>query len=197
MNDIQPKCFVIALKEHEHSRNLLNDCLLSANKFNWIVEPFWGYDGSKLTTEFDDLKLFISFDKMKKRPGIKGCFLSHWQLWHKCLELNESIIILEHDAIIEDNWKPIHSDSLIKLHDKKYKAHNNFITGNWANSTHAYYLTPNAATLLINFARNNGAFPSDVMIGDNVLKWDYLGVNLVSRNPNRGSSTTDDLEVGR
>ena len=31
---------------------------------------------------------------------MQGCFLSHYQLWERCLELNEPILIFEHDALI-------------------------------------------------------------------------------------------------
>ena len=38
--------------------------------------------------------------------GEVGCVLSHLKLWKKCVELNESILILEDDVIpLVDNWK--------------------------------------------------------------------------------------------
>ena len=33
-----------------------------------------------------------------KRPGVVGCFASHYSLWELCLKLDETICILEHDA---------------------------------------------------------------------------------------------------
>ena len=33
-------------------------------------------------------------------PGIKGCFLSHYRLWQKCVELNEPIAIWEDDVVL-------------------------------------------------------------------------------------------------
>ena len=34
-----------------------------------------------------------------KLKGQQGCFLAHFQLWQKCLELNEPIVICEHDGV--------------------------------------------------------------------------------------------------
>ena len=36
--------------------------------------------------------------------GEVGCFLSHWHIWNKCIEKNESIIVLEDDAILTDKF---------------------------------------------------------------------------------------------
>jgi len=33
-------------------------------------------------------------------PGVKGCFYSHYNLWKKCVELNEPILIFEDDIVI-------------------------------------------------------------------------------------------------
>ena len=36
--------------------------------------------------------------------GEVGCFLSHWHIWNKCIEKNESILVLEDDAILTDDF---------------------------------------------------------------------------------------------
>jgi GR25 family glycosyltransferase involved in LPS biosynthesis len=41
------------------------------------------------------------------QPGVKGCFLSHFSLWQKCVELNEPIIIWEDDVIMYRAFEPI------------------------------------------------------------------------------------------
>ena len=46
-------------------------------------------------------------DPILKTPltkGEVGCFLSHWRLWEKCIELNEPILILEDDAVCTDRF---------------------------------------------------------------------------------------------
>lgn len=41
------------------------------------------------------------------RPGVMGCFHSHFRLWQKCVELNEPILIFEDDVIFERGWTPV------------------------------------------------------------------------------------------
>ena len=45
-------------------------------------------------------------DKMSK-PGVLGCFYSHYSLWKKCIELNEPIYIFEDDVIFVRNFTPV------------------------------------------------------------------------------------------
>jgi GR25 family glycosyltransferase involved in LPS biosynthesis len=49
------------------------------------------------------------------RPGVIGCFYSHYRLWQKCIELNESILIFEDDVIFERNFVPIDWDEILLL----------------------------------------------------------------------------------
>jgi len=48
-------------------------------------------------------------------PGIKGCFLSHYYLWKKCVELNEPIIVWEDDIMISRGYEPVEFDEVMIL----------------------------------------------------------------------------------
>ena len=48
-------------------------------------------------------------------PGIRGCFLSHYYLWKKCIELNEPIIIWEDDIMISRGYEPVEFDEVMIL----------------------------------------------------------------------------------
>jgi GR25 family glycosyltransferase involved in LPS biosynthesis len=91
----QPKTFVIAIKGHSVSENQLQDCLISAEKFNWNIEVFWGVNGRAITDKtWSDEGIFPRLDKpTMHRVGVQGCFLSHWTLWKKCVELKNLIIV--------------------------------------------------------------------------------------------------------
>ena len=54
---------------------------------------------------FDTNKNWIDpINKTHISQGEVGCFLSHYLLWKKCIDLNEPILILEDDAIITDEF---------------------------------------------------------------------------------------------
>ena len=193
----QPKTFVIAIKGHSVSEAQLNDCLSSAKKYNWSVDVFWGINGNTLTeNSWKEINVTPLLHKpTMNRKGTWGCFFSHWLLWNKCVELNEPIIVLEHDAVITEPWKPIEiNDSMIKLH-RYYKQKNlkyDDDSGLWSPSTHAYCILPAHAKQLITFARNVGGYETDRMMGDKVLKVQHLGKpSMVERQDSY--STTENL----
>jgi GR25 family glycosyltransferase involved in LPS biosynthesis len=41
------------------------------------------------------------------RPGVLGCFYSHLDLWQKCRDLDEPIMIFEDDVKFYRNWQPV------------------------------------------------------------------------------------------
>jgi GR25 family glycosyltransferase involved in LPS biosynthesis len=49
------------------------------------------------------------------RPGVIGCFYSHYRLWKKCIDLNEPILIFEDDVIFERNFIPVNWEEILLL----------------------------------------------------------------------------------
>jgi glycosyl transferase family 25 len=195
--ETQPKTFVIAIKGHPVSERQLQDCLDSAEKFNWDIEVFWGINGNTLTEEsWKQIGVNPLLNKPTMlRKGTWGCFFSHWVLWNRCLELNNPIIVLEHDAVIQESWRPIEiKKSMIKLH-RYYKQKNpkyDDNSGLWSPSTHAYCILPKHAKILIDFAKNVGGYETDRMMGDRVLQVEHLGKpSMVERQDSY--STTENL----
>lgn len=191
----QPKTFVIAIKDHLISEQQLNDCLKSAEKYDWHVEIFWGINGNTVSSEtWASQGLRLRTDKfISDKPGVQGCFLSHYVLWNKCVELDEPIIILEHDAIIQQPWAPILlENSIVKLH-RHYKRKTlkyDTDSGLWSPSGHAYCLSPRHAETLINFVKRVGAYEVDVVMGDKVIGIEHINPSLVERQ-NLYSTTTN------
>jgi GR25 family glycosyltransferase involved in LPS biosynthesis len=190
----QPKTFIIALKGHPISEAQLCDCIESAKKFNWNIEISWGVDGRNINeTHWKNIEVVPLLNKpTMSQIGTQGCFFSHWELWNKCIELNEPIIILEHDAIIQDYWPPLNADSIIKLHAhyKSKKVRIDEDTGSWTTSGHAYCLSPSHATTLINFSKRVGGIPVDILMGDKVVPVKHLGVPELVARQNLFSTTT-------
>lgn len=190
----QPKTFVIALKDHPVSEQQLQDCLASANQHKWQIDIFWGVYGNTVTNEtWKSLGIKSNIGK----SGAVGCWLSHYYLWEKCIKLNEPIIVLEHDAIIQESWRQLTiNNSLLKLHkhyrkDPMNQKWNHPVCGRWSTSTHAYCITPNLALTLINAAKKIGAYPADMFMGSNIISVELLGEpELVARQNNYSTTGT-------
>jgi hypothetical protein len=167
----QPKTFVIVLDNHPISEKQYQDCLQSANKYGWKIERFSAFYGNKLV---DSDWQSIGVKCEIKKPGVKGCYMSHFHLWLKCISLNEPIVILEHDAVIQSPWPKLQLNSaVIKLHDyyKDPTSHKRLhaVTGRWSHSAHAYCLSPDHASILIKKAKEIGMIPVDVFLGDKIV----------------------------
>jgi GR25 family glycosyltransferase involved in LPS biosynthesis len=54
----------------------------------------------------------VAYKKML-RPGVVGCFYSHYRLWKKCVELNEPIFIFEDDVIFVRSYHNIDFEEIL------------------------------------------------------------------------------------
>lgn len=96
------KAFIIRKPNDELSEKLSSECVESAAKFGIVTEKVAGVysDHDKIMAEHG-VHCFPKMKEVKKQNlGFKGCFMSHYLLWKKCIELNEPIIIFEHDALM-------------------------------------------------------------------------------------------------
>ena len=189
---MSPKTYLIVLKNHQPSEQLASECLLSAERFNWNVEVFPAVNGNTIT---EQTWLDYGLKNSGHRPadltykGTQGCFLSHYMLWKRCAELDQPIIVLEDDAEVLGPIPEIVTDKdLIKLHDPR-QMHEHKKLGSWAPGAFAYWLTPQGAKKIIDWAKNDGPGHADKLIGSNVLNWDYLNPHIVKLGPRIGSST--------
>lgn len=201
------KSFVIALLECELSMKLSRDCIDSAGNFDVGVEIKEGINGvthgSSKLKEYGIEKFLLYPDK----PGVIGCFLSHFELWKRCAELNEPILILEHDAVflrplpvdILDHFADLLRLDAFDVFDPKYnekiaeslnkpigyikgKPNGRHIAGEFCMGTHAYIIKPNAARKLISFALTVGGLPADVIVGDRVVNNMGVTASVVRQN---------------
>ncbi len=188
----QPKCYVIA---HTTSR-VINDCVTSLKQHNWDFEVVPAIDGHTVTEQtWRSIGVVLSTDgKMSRRPGAQGCWMSHWNLWNRCVANNQPIIVMEHDAVVMAPW-PEDIDietQLVKLYTTA-ECKVNPAFGRWSKGAHAYSLTPAQAQQLIDYARTNGAQAADKHLGDFVLPWTFYSKDLVVLNPRRGPSSTSKI----
>lgn len=101
---MQPfKTFIIRLEENEHSCQMAQDCYDQAVKLNLQPKFFKAIDGknAQLHRRKENIKPGKKFKKF--RPGVHGCFFSHYYLWKQCVQDDVPYIILEHDGYILKN----------------------------------------------------------------------------------------------
>jgi hypothetical protein len=130
------------------------------------------------------------------RPGVVGCFYSHYSLWEKCVQLNEPIMIFEDDVKFYRGWNPVSFDGVLILSlgkssflSEPNKTYLENPTGvpramPWKNfsmpGASGYALTPDAALGLIKFYRPYW-YPADNAINQYISPM-YIHNYIMGRN---------------
>lgn len=191
------KSYIIRLENFFNSVNWANNAYKSAKKHKWDINFFKGVNGQQETLEDYNIKINLKYKKNKKafkRVGTVGCFLSHYKLWQKCIELNEPICILEHDVTIHDKFPALDFTDVIKLSSGP-KAKSIYV-GEWWAGAMAYCISPLGASKLINFVKEEGAMPADTMLCNGIidLKF-YEPINNIVTYVTDDFSFTWDLKI--
>lgn len=177
------KSFIICLPNYPKSMVMANHALDTGKIFKWDVRLFHGVDGSVVSLDQFDIKINQENAKcreMMTRPGVVGCFLSHWQLWNLCADTNEVIGIFEHDIQFLKPCPNIQFDDIFKLEGflkKKPRP-----AGEWYEGARAYLLHPNGARKLIKWVKQHGALPADVNIGLDVVNIKLDNTNCIQQH---------------
>ena len=175
------KSYVITITTLPKSVEIANRCIESGKQFGIDVEIFPAITPKNNVYEL--AKVYgINIDAFDERFSRKenaiACFLSHYSLWKQCVDTNENIFILEHDAVITNkidmnmNFKGVLS--LGKPSYGKFTKPNNGISRltskDYLPGAHAYMINPMAANALINKSRIK-AIPTDVFIDRRSFPW--------------------------
>lgn len=188
------KSYVIYLPEVESTVIASKTALNSAKKYGLDVELFEGFTPSKADEYIkkEKLKPYLPGPKLFaikwKRGGVRGCMISHLNVWKKCLEINEPIVILEHDSEVVSNTflQPfidvLHLDAhrfvdpdpdvgqLPKVENfDHYRKGEQQLKG-----TYGYVIKPHSAEKLIQGAYRDGITASDMFVKDK-----YVNIEVV------------------
>jgi GR25 family glycosyltransferase involved in LPS biosynthesis len=189
------KAFIIVMHESNHSVSLANDCIVAAKQFNIVPEIWPAVNGFHAESKFKDYGITqFLHKKIISNPGVQGCFLSHYQLWNKCVELNETILILEHDGMmireLPDDVETQFTDVLnLDPYGQSSVDYNTTVeqsimlpinyfyapsgkssaAGDYVGGAYGYCIKPAAAKKLIEFSTNIGVLPADKHIGRNTV----------------------------
>jgi glycosyl transferase family 25 len=136
------------------------------------------------------------------QPGVIGCFYSHYRLWKKCAELNETICIFEDDVKIIRPLIPVTFDDvlIIVLGARKNRKYQHYLTGTADEAkaeeyyhssmpgTPGYILTPQGADKLLTRYKNT-FLASDNAINTSVVDIKIHNCLIGEANLNKKSLT--------
>lgn len=147
------------------------------------VHP-WGIKGPDVV-QVPDEKAMAKI----QRPGVKGCFYSHYNLWRLCASLNEPIIIWEDDIIIHRAYEPVEFQDVLILalgHPKKSADYMNLLENPQGPAAAlpyhrtsmpgccGYAIKPHAARVLVN------AYRQTYLPADNAVNQYYVRIQIHS-----------------
>jgi GR25 family glycosyltransferase involved in LPS biosynthesis len=214
------KSFIIYLSKFEKSVNSANRLKSELESFDIFPELFEGSYGDVTLKKYKeegrqchpwtfkgpDILLDDEYKESLTKPGLIGCFDSHYRLWEKCVELNEPIIIFEDDAqvirpfqLVE--WKEVLS--LVFSHGKKMQKYSDLLlspTGNpkalgYAQSSMpgnaGYAIKPAAAKKLVDTYKNS-FLPADNAINQHIVTieiYSHMLGKAIARDPNDKKSS--------
>lgn len=214
MQQYDHKAFVITMKGRSFSEELAEDCIASGKKFNIQIEKFNAVqlDDVEPTYKKFNLRPFPKLKFTRDAKGVRGCFCSHYSLWQKCLELNEPIMILEHDALI---IRPIPKDIINKFaelcnldaysrtttvyekHLEKFDGYDviphspkrptasgfQYFDKICIKGLHAYIIKPQGAKALMEFTKSKGMLPADILVNADSVALTKTKYSLCRINP--------------
>ncbi len=146
-------------------------CVDSAKKFGVDVKIFEATTKVEAGKRLSEFGLQWTWKKKIKSDidAVWGCFLSHYRLWKKSIELGEAILVLEHDAILSAAIPDVLFDSVMNVGKPSWGKDrvDRGLSGIYPLSTkkllgtHGYLVSPDGAKKLIDFAHDNGIAPAD------------------------------------
>jgi len=205
------KAIVIKLKDVDISEQLAQECIASGKENGLIIYPFNGvYGEEQISAKHSEFGIRPWKEKMKKgRLGVKGCFLSHYSIWLHCIEINEPIMIFEHDAVVlrkipnniasmfdeflmldpynkmQKNYGTLHqtdADLSIQEYFNDNSQQKYGLKYQYAMGLQAYIIKPSAAVKLRDTAKQDGYYPADMQCHKGILNIQAVYPSLASVN---------------
>jgi len=176
------KAHIIYMPNVEVSKILANRCLESCDKVGQKACLYEGFDGTsgviKVPKHLENQSWvkWIKVTDHQQSVTELSCSLSHISLWVKCMEEDQPLIVLEHDAIMVKAYNEhLIYNSIGYLGCSEQKSQKLFrptpnlsmINRNWhfINRAHAYCIDPPSAKKLFTKVLDCGIYESaDVMI---------------------------------
>ena len=177
------KAFIIYLKEVQSTVDSALECKQTCREHGldgWLMEGFTPSRADAFI-KANNLKPYLPGPKLYKikwqKGGVRGCMISHYHAWKKCIELDEKIVVLEHDSRVisetytEDFQDVLHLDGY-RWEADPYQDQVPFVEDfvhvrkgeNQLKGTYGYVIKPHAAKRLVQGAHEDGLTASDMFV---------------------------------
>lgn len=187
--------YIIYLSKFPNSVSSANKLVTQLKEVDINPILFEGSYGDEVEKEFEQNNRHVhswgikgpipNHKKMRyKSPGIIGCFLSHYRLWQKCVELNKPIMIFEDDASIIRPYYDVEFEDVLSLvfsHSKKMAKYIHYLEASEGTpeakfykqtsmpGNAGYFIKPHAAKVLVDEYKNS-FLPADNAINQKLVK---------------------------
>lgn len=207
------KVYIIKMPWNETSCLLAKNAYQSCEKMGYETEYLNAlvsedvekyFDEKKMKEIFNDQVPYYNVHKQYiQLKGMRGSVCSHIMLWEKCIELNEPIIIFEHDALMTSEWKPVQWQDILHLdwEGSIKRRHLRSTADIYRNSVledvfhmgfspfdmpdiitmncvYAYAIRPHAASKVIEDIYKNGFFAADRMLREPLVKIETINPKI-------------------
>ena len=202
--------YIISILGNKVSEQLTQQCVESCQKIGQPNVNIWpafdatdsaikiqDYDLGKPIGEMGTIKVpemlkgqaFINFLRLRRSDLLMtqiACFLSHYSLWCMCLDKDQPIVILEHDAIMVKEYLrhnyynnivylggceqvegSLNSTDTVPPHASDQKGLDRFIC-----RAHAYAIDSAIAKNLVAYSIHHGL----ITTADAIMRWDMFGI---------------------
>lgn len=212
------KAFVITIENNPYSEQVADRCLQSSLPYSIDIEKFYGVTKKKANTimryynlewtwaDNNTRKMICPVTGLRQFPykggnkkladldAKKACTISHYLLWWTCIDLNEPILILEHDAVFLMALPEIDFKGICQVNDPNGATRK----GKWWSEqmrargpgifdktvvpgdpdipdglagNSAYLIKPWAAKELVDVIHKVGVWPNDALICRQLFPW--------------------------
>ena len=212
---------IITLIGNAHSEKVSKECVEQAAKFGINVETFPAIYGTHRKPHLEKLGL-RPFPNYKMKVGMYGCMLSHYYQYLYCLEINEPLLVLEHDGYLMeplDPWLLDQFEDVLKLdiyspYQERYNTlleesrnrelvithsiqgiHHKTAFGWYTWGAYAYILKPSGARKIVDYIHNNGYMKADLMLASGILTVSIPSRPLARLHPMYNSQNIDALSL--
>ena len=98
-----PAIYIINLPERQDRRSRAAKQLAQQGLEHHFFEAIKGSQGLE---HFESINRLICFMSLGRQPsaGELGCYASHLELWKKCAELNQPIVVMEDDFLADNSF---------------------------------------------------------------------------------------------